>query len=51
MAPGVVGVHFGANKGFGGKIAKADSFLGGFSQFATLKVDGKAIVKKGKIAG
>ena len=49
MAPGVVGVHFGANKGFGGKITKADSFMGGFSQYATLEVDGKPIVKKGKI--
>lgn len=51
MAPGVVGVHFGVNKGFGGKIAKADSFMGWFSQYATIEVDGKKIVKKGKIAG
>jgi leucyl aminopeptidase (aminopeptidase T) len=49
MAPGVVGVHFGNNDTFGGKLKEGQHYVGGFSAKATLEVDGKAIVKKGKI--
>jgi leucyl aminopeptidase (aminopeptidase T) len=50
MARGVVGFHFGSNATFGGKLKDRQYYFGGFSQFATLEIDGKAIVDKGKLA-
>lgn len=49
MAPGVIGIHFGDNTTFGGKIKTSQYRFGGFSEKATLSVDGKTLVDKGKI--
>ena len=49
MAKGIVGVHFGNNETFGGKIKGADYWFGGFSRHATLEVDGRRLVDKGRI--
>jgi leucyl aminopeptidase (aminopeptidase T) len=50
MALGVVGLHFRDNDTFGGKLKGLNVFFGGFSKGATLEVDGKAVVKGGKLA-
>ena len=50
MAPGVIGVHFGNNDTFGGTIKNAQHFVGGFAAKATLEIDGKPVVEKGKLA-
>ena len=49
MALGLVGVHFANNSLFGGKIKDQQYYIGGFSQRATLEVDGRKLVDKGKI--
>lgn len=49
MAIGVIGFHFGNNDNFGGTIKNRQYHFGGFSQHATLEIDGKIIIDKGKI--
>jgi leucyl aminopeptidase (aminopeptidase T) len=50
MASGVVGVHCGDNDTFGGRIKGTNTQFGGFSARATLVVDGKPLVDRGRLA-